>query len=61
MISCWSASSASRALYMCRPDLVGFVNGLPLVAIELKKPGVPARTAFNKNLTHYKQQIPALV
>ena len=25
-----------------RPDLVGFVNGLPLVVIELKKPGVPA-------------------
>jgi type I restriction enzyme R subunit len=26
-----------------RPDLVSFVNGLPLVVIELKKPGVPAR------------------
>jgi len=24
---------------------VGFVNGLPLVVIELKKPGVPARAA----------------
>ena len=38
----------------------GFVNGLPLVVIELKKPGVPARAAFDENLTHYKQQIPAL-
>lgn len=47
-------------LYTCRPDLVGFVNGLPLVVIELKKPGVPARAAFDENLTHYKQQIPAL-
>ncbi len=28
--------------------------------IELKKPGVPARAAFDGNLTHYKQQIPAL-
>ncbi len=28
--------------------------------IELKKPGVPARAAFDENLTHYKQQIPAL-
>ncbi len=28
-------------LYTCRPDLVGFVNGLPWVVIELKKPGVP--------------------
>jgi type I restriction enzyme R subunit len=26
--------------------LVGFVNGLPLLLIELKKPGVPARAAF---------------
>jgi type I restriction enzyme R subunit len=47
-------------LYTCRPDLVGFVNGLPWVVVELKKPGVPARTAFDENLTHYKQQIPQL-
>ena len=47
-------------LYTCRPDLVGFVNGLPWVVIELKKPGVPARAAFDENLTHYRQQIPAL-
>jgi len=46
--------------YTCRPDLVGFVNGLPWVVIELKKPGVPARAAFDENLTHYKQQIPQL-
>ncbi|MEO6062304.1 MAG: type I restriction endonuclease subunit R, partial [Thermoflexales bacterium] len=55
-----SQFSVTGALYTCRPDLVGFVNGLPLVVIELKKPGVPARTAFDDNLTHYKQQIPAL-
>jgi type I restriction enzyme R subunit len=30
------------------------------VVIELKKPGVPARAAFDENLTHYKQQIPQL-
>jgi len=47
-------------LYTCRPDLVGFVNGLPWVVIELKKPGVTARAAFDENLTHYKQQIPGL-
>ena len=47
-------------LYTCRPDLVGFVNGLPWVVIELKKPGVPARAAFDENLTHYKQQVPQL-
>ena len=39
------------------------VNGLPLVVIELKKPGVPARAAFDENLTSYKHPqngIPAL-
>ena len=40
--------------------MVGFVNGLPLVVIELKKPGVPARAAFDENLTHYKAEIPQL-
>jgi type I restriction enzyme R subunit len=55
-----SQFSVTGAMYTCRPDLVGFVNGLPLVVIELKKPGVPARAAFDENLTHYKQQIPAL-
>ena len=60
-ISCWvSQFSVTGALYTCRPDLVGFVNGLPLVVIELKKPGVPGRAAFDENLTHYKNQIPAL-
>ena len=55
-----SQFSVTGALYTCRPDLVGFVNGLPWVAIELKKPGIPARAAFDENLTHYKQQIPNL-
>ena len=55
-----SQFSVTGALYTCRPDLVGFVNGLPWVVIELKKPGVPARAAFDENLTHYKQEIPAL-
>ncbi len=56
-----SQFSVTGALYTCRPDLVGFINGLPLVVIELKKPGVPAREAFDENLTHYKQAIPALL
>jgi type I restriction enzyme R subunit len=55
-----SQFSVTGALYTCRPDLVGFVNGLPLVVIELKKPGVAARAAFDENLTHYKEQIPSL-
>ena len=56
-----SQFSVTGALYTCRPDLIGFVNGLPLVVIELKKPGVAARAAFDENLTHYKQEIPALL
>ena len=55
-----SQFSVTGALYTCRPDLVGFVNGLPWVVIELKKPGVPARAAFDENLTHYKKEIPQL-
>lgn len=55
-----SQFSVTGALYTCRPDLVGFVNGLAWVVIELKKPGVPARAAFDENLTHYKHQIPSL-
>jgi type I restriction enzyme R subunit len=41
-------------LYKCIPDVALFVNGLPLVVIELKRPGVPARQAFDGNLTSYK-------
>ncbi|HEY1533819.1 MAG TPA: HsdR family type I site-specific deoxyribonuclease, partial [Polyangiaceae bacterium] len=41
-------------LYTCIPDVVLFVNGLPLVVIELKRPGVPARQGFDENLTSYK-------
>ncbi len=47
-------------LYLKRTDLVGFVNGLPLVLIELKKPGVNVREGFDKNLRDYKQTIPQL-
>ena len=45
-----------------RPDLVVFVNGLPLVVFELKAPGAGDATlvgAFNQ-LQTYKQQIPRL-
>lgn len=50
-------------LYTVRPDLIGFVNGLPLVLIEFKKPGVSARAAFDENITSYKHPqngVPAL-
>jgi type I restriction enzyme R subunit len=34
-----SQMTVTGALYTCRTDLLGYVNGLPLV-VELKKPGV---------------------
>ena len=34
------------ALYTRRPDLVGFVNGLPLLLIECKAPGRPLADAY---------------
>ncbi len=48
-------------MYRRRCDLVGFVNGLPLVFIELKKPSVPLKSAFDDNLRDYRgQSVPQL-
>jgi type I restriction enzyme, R subunit len=48
-------------MYRRRCDLLGFVNGLPLVFIELKKPSVPIKGAFDDNLRDYRgQSIPQL-
>ena len=43
-----------------RPDIVGFVNGLPLLFIELKNLHVDVRQAYEKNLSDYKAYIPHL-
>src|SRR5690625_805994 len=43
-----------------RPDLILFVNGLPFVFIELKNSDVKLKTAFDKNLTDYINDIPQL-
>ena len=48
-------------MYRRRCDLLGFVNGLPLVFIELKKPAVPLKSAFDDNLRDYRgQSVPQL-
>ena len=48
-------------MYRRRCDLVAFVNGLPLVFIELKKPSVPLKSAYDANLRDYKgQSVPQL-
>lgn len=48
-------------LYNRRPDIVGFVNGIPLVFIELKAHNTELRHAYDDNLTDYKDTIPELL
>lgn len=43
-----------------RPDVLLYVNGLPLVFIELKNSNVKLRAAFDDNRTNYKAEIPQL-
>lgn len=43
-----------------RPDLLLYVNGLPLVMIELKNATEKVKVGFDKNLKDYKQDIPQL-
>jgi len=43
-----------------RPDVLLYVNGLPLVFIELKNSNVKLKTAFSDNLTNYKRELPQL-
>ena len=47
-------------IYKRRADLVGFVNGLPLVFIELKASHKRLEHAFRDNLRDYKTAIPQL-
>ena len=48
------------ALYKRRADIVGFVNGLPLLFVELKNHDVAVEDAFNKNYRDYLDTIPQL-
>lgn len=41
-----------------RPDVLLFVNGLPLVFIELKNSTVKVEESYNKNLVSYRADIP---
>jgi type I restriction enzyme, R subunit len=47
-------------LYHRRTDLVGFVNGIPLVFIELKASHRNLRHAYDDNLRDYRDTIPHL-
>jgi type I restriction enzyme R subunit len=53
----WVASD----MYTKRPDLIGFVNGIPLVLVELKAAHVPVQDAYNDNLKDYRDTIPHLL
>lgn len=46
--------------YPRRPDIIVYVNGIPLVFIELKNSNVKVQNAYDDNLTSYKRDIPQL-
>ncbi len=43
-----------------RPDIIVYINGLPLVFIELKNSKYGVRNAYDDNLRRYKDHIPLL-
>lgn len=47
-------------IYRRRADIVGFVNGIPLVFMELKTVSRDIRHAYEENLADYKDTIPHL-
>lgn len=47
-------------VYKRRADIVGFINGIPLVFIELKASHKHIEDAYNQNLRDYKDTIPHL-
>jgi type I restriction enzyme, R subunit len=47
-------------MYTRRPDLVGFVNGIPLILMEFKAVDQRLETAYTGNVSDYKDTIPNL-
>lgn len=47
-------------LYRRRTDIVGFVNGIPLLCVELKATNVEVKNAYEDNYTDYLDTIPHL-
>ncbi|MBD2495457.1 type I restriction endonuclease subunit R [Nostoc sp. FACHB-280] len=52
--------SIKGSLYSKRPDIIGFVNGIPLLFIELKATHRNVRVAYEDNYTDYKDTIPGI-
>lgn len=48
------------ALHRRRTDIVGFVNGIPLLFVELKRNDVDVENAYNDNYRDYQDTIPQL-
>ncbi len=46
--------------HLRRTDIVGFVNGIPLLFVELKRPDVDVKNAYTDNYTDYLDTIPKL-
>ena len=46
------------SLYHRRPDIIGFVNGIPLLFIELKNVHKDIRRAYDGNFSDYRDTIP---
>lgn len=47
-------------IYRRRADLVGFVNGIPLMFMEVKNVNKDIRAAYEQNLADYKDTVPHL-
>ncbi|UKL01406.1 type I restriction endonuclease subunit R [Brevibacillus brevis] len=47
-------------IYTRRADIVGFVNGIPLLFMELKNVNRDIRIAYEQNLSDYKDTVPHL-
>ncbi|MDI6807442.1 MAG: type I restriction endonuclease subunit R [Candidatus Eisenbacteria bacterium] len=48
-------------LYRRRPDILGFVNGIPLLFFELKNIHKDIRRAYSENLSDYKDTVPNIL
>lgn len=47
-------------LHSRRLDVALFVNGVPFVVLEFKEPNAPVKSAYDDNLTDYRDTIPQL-
>ena len=48
-------------LYRRRADIIGFVNGIPLLFVECKNIHKDLRTAYDQNLSDYRDTVPHLL